>query len=189
MRYILASKSPRRAELLKGIGLNFKIIPSNVDESIVSTNLKPEDYCVKLAQLKSNDISSKYLDFTIIGADTIVYVNEKILNKPKNFIEASKMLNLLSNNTHQVFTGVSIKNINLDIEINFYEKTEVTFNKISENEISKYINDFRPFDKAGGYGIQDGSKVFIQKINGSYENIIGFPIAKFYQLTKDISSL
>ena len=94
------------------------------------------------------------------------------------------MLSILSNNTHIVLTGVSIKNINKKIEINFYESTEVTFNKLSENEISKYINDFRPFDKAGSYGIQDGSKVFIQKINGSYENIIGFPIAKFYQLKK-----
>jgi len=189
MKYILASKSPRRAEILKNSGFNFKIIPSKIDESKVSVNLKPEDYCVELAKSKSKNIANQYINYTVIGSDTIVYINGKILNKPKDFNDAKEMLNMLSGNTHEVFSGVSVKNINLNINISFYEKTEVTFYKVSSKEITNYINEFKPFDKAGSYGIQDGSKIFIKKINGSYENIMGFPISKFYQSIKYFSAL
>tara|TARA_B100000676_G_scaffold308141_1_gene368239 strand:- start:1269 stop:1844 length:576 start_codon:yes stop_codon:yes gene_type:complete len=189
MRYILASKSPRRSKILINAGYKIKIIPSNIDESKISETLNPEAYCVKLSKLKSKDIAMKYKNHTIIGADTIVYIKNKILNKPKNFNEAKKMLTNLSNNTHKVLTGVSIINIDLRINVSFYDTTKVTFYKLSENEINDYINKFKPYDKSGSYGIQDGSNIFIKKIVGSYENIMGFPISKFNQLIKKISSL
>ena len=189
MKYILASKSPRRSEILLKAGFKFKVIPSNVDESKISTNLLPKDYCVELAKLKSYDIAYKYKDCNVIGSDTIVYINNTILNKPKNFNDAKKMLCMLSNNTHIVLTGVSIINIDKKIDFNFYESTEVSFYKISETEIENYINEFKPYDKAGSYGIQDGSNLFVKKIVGSYENIVGFPISKFYQSLKKISTL
>ena len=189
MKYILASKSPRRSEILRKAGFKFKVIPSNVDECKISTNLSPKDYCVELAKLKSYDIAYKYKDSNVIGSDTIVYINNTILNKPKNFDDAKKMLRMLSNNTHIVLTGVSIINIDKKIDFNFYESTEVSFYKISEKEIENYINEFKPYDKAGSYGIQDGSNLFVKKIVGSYENIVGFPISKFYQSLKKISTL
>jgi len=189
MKYILASKSPRRSEILLKAGFKFKVIPSNIDESKISINLTPKDYCVELAKLKAYDIANKNKNCTIIGSDTIVYINNSILNKPKNFNDAKKMLSMLSNNTHSVLTGVSIVNINEKIDFNFYESTEVSFYKISDLEIENYINKFKPYDKAGSYGIQDGSNLFVKKIVGSYENIVGFPISKFYQSLKKISSL
>ncbi len=189
MKYILASKSPRRSEILLKAGFKFKVIPSNIDESKISINLTPIDYCVELAKLKAYDIANKNKNCTIIGSDTIVYINNSILNKPKNFNDAKKMLSMLSNNTHSVLTGVSIVNINEKIDFNFYESTEVSFYKISDLEIENYINKFKPYDKAGSYGIQDGSNLFVKKIVGSYENIVGFPISKFYQSLKKISSL
>lgn len=189
MKYILASKSPRRSEILQNAGFRFKVLPSNIDESKISTNLTPIDYCVELAKLKAYDIANKHKNCTIIGSDTIVYINNSILNKPKNFNDAKKMLTMLSNNTHTVLTGVSIVNINEKIDFNFYESTEVSFYKISDLEIENYINQFKPYDKAGSYGIQDGSNLFVKKIVGSYENIVGFPISKFYQSLKKISSL
>ena len=189
MKYILASKSPRRSEILKNAGFKFKIIPSNVDENIISTNLEPEDYCIRLAKLKSKDIAENHTDFTVIGSDTIVVINNEILNKPKNFHDAKKMLTMLSGKTHKVLTGVSIININKNVNVNFYDSTKVTFYKISDKEIEGYIKTFKPFDKAGSYGIQDGSNLFIKNIVGSYENIVGFPISKFYQSIKKISSL
>tara|TARA_Y100001970_G_scaffold82526_1_gene104468 strand:+ start:3324 stop:3884 length:561 start_codon:yes stop_codon:yes gene_type:complete len=184
MKFILASQSPRRIEILKKADFKFKAIASKIDESIISTNLDPEDYCMELAKLKSKAISKKYPDYTVIGADTIVFINGKILNKPLNFSEAKKMLNLLSGNTHKVLTGVSLQNQKLNINLSFFDVSEVTFYDISDLEINHYISNYNPLDKAGSYGIQDGSAIFVEKIYGSYENIMGFPIGRFYQSLK-----
>tara|TARA_Y100001970_G_scaffold84982_1_gene107164 strand:+ start:841 stop:1401 length:561 start_codon:yes stop_codon:yes gene_type:complete len=186
MKFILASKSPRRIEILKKSDFKFKIIPSKIDESVISTRLKPENYCMKLAELKSNDISKKNPEYTVIGADTIVFINDKILNKPSNIFEAKKMLNLLSGKTHKVLTGVSLQNQKLNINSTFVDISEVKFYPLSNSEIDNYISRYNPLDKAGSYGIQDGSAIFINKINGSYDNIMGFPISKFYQVLKSI---
>ena len=184
MKFILASKSPRRIEILEKANFKFKTIPSKIDESTISTSLDPKDYCIELAKLKSKDISKQYPDYTVIGADTIVFINQQILNKPLNSFEAKRMLNLLSGNTHKVLTGVSLQNQELNINLNFYDISEVTFYDISDSEIDNYISSYNPLDKAGSYGIQDGSALFIEKIYGSYENIMGFPISKFYQSLK-----
>jgi len=186
MKFILASKSPRRKEILKKINLKFKIIDAKIDESVIPQNNSPYEYSIRLAQLKAMDISKKNPNYTVIGADTIVSINHQILNKPQNFEEAKEMLNLLSNNTHQVITGVSLKNKSLDINENFYDVSFVSFYKLSDNEINYYINNYKPFDKAGSYGIQDYAGLFVKNIKGSYDNIVGFPVSKFYQILKKI---
>ena len=186
MKLILASKSPRRKEILEKGKFDFKIIPSNIDESIISTKLVPTDYCVKLAELKAKDISNKHMSHTVIGADTIVVINQIILNKPADAIEAKKMLKMLSGKVHQVITGVSLQNQELSINRTFFQISKVTFYELNDIEIDSYIKSYRPFDKAGSYGIQDGSALFIRKIEGSYDNIMGFPLSKFHQLVKKI---
>ena len=184
MNFILASKSPRRIEILNKANFNFKVIPSNVNEKLVSTNTSPKVYCMQLAKLKSLDISKKYQDQTVIGADTIVFIKDKILNKPKNISDSKRMLKLLSNNTHQVLTGVSLQNKLLNIDFTFFDITKVTFYPLDKLEIDNYIREYKPLDKAGSYGIQDGSALFVKSISGSYDNIMGFPISKFYQSLK-----
>jgi len=187
MKFILASKSPRRKEILEKGNFKFKIIPSNIDELSVSlVKVKPEEYCMKLATLKAKYISNQYIDYTIIGADTIVVIHDTILNKPSNSAEAQKMLKMLSDDTHQVITGVSLQNQKLNINHTFFEVSNVTFYKLDNNEINDYILDYKPFDKAGSYGIQDASSLFVKRIEGSYDNIMGFPLSHFNQLIKKI---
>ena len=110
--------------------------------------------------------------------------NDQILNKPCNFEEAKMMLNLLSNKTHEVITGVSLKNESLDINENFYDVSFVSFFQLTDEQINYYISHYKPFDKAGSYAIQDYAGLFIKNINGSYDNIVGFPVSKFYQIIK-----
>ena len=180
LKIILASKSSRRKHLLSRILNNFKVIDSKLDESKVKIE-KPSKYCKKLAQLKARKIAQNHTNDIIIGADTIVYLKKKILGKPKDYNEAFNMLKKLSGQTHTVYTGVSILSINQNLNINFSEKTNVTFYEISDNQIDWYITNNNPYDKAGSYGIQDGSQLFVKSINGNYENVIGLPISKIYR--------
>ena len=180
LKIILASKSSRRKYLLSRILNNFKIIDSKLDESKVKID-KPSKYCKKLAQLKARKIAQNHTNDIIIGADTIVYLKKKILGKPKDYNEAFNMLKKLSGQTHTVYTGVSILSINQNLNINFSEKTNVTFYEMSDNQIDWYITNNNPYDKAGSYGIQDGSQLFVKSINGNYENVIGLPISKIYR--------
>jgi len=184
MKFILASKSPRRKKILEKINLKFKIIDSKIDESIIPKNINPIEYSMKLARLKTTNISKENPNHTVIGADTIVLINNQILNKPKNYQEAKEMLTLLSNKTHEVITGVSLENKSLNIDEIFYDSTFVSFQKLNSNEINYYIDNYKPFDKAGSYGIQGYGGLFVKSINGSYYNIVGFPISKFYQILK-----
>ena len=184
MKFILASKSPRRKKILKKMNLDFKIIESNIDESVLTINMNPYRYSIELAELKAKNISIKNPNYTVIGADTIVSINKQILNKPKDFKEAKAMLDLLNGNIHEVITGVSLKNKSLNINESFYDVSFVSFYKLTNNEIINYINNYKPFDKAGSYGIQGYAGLFIKDIKGSYDNIVGFPISKFYQVIK-----
>ena len=181
MNIILASKSPRRKEILKNIFKDLKIVNPDYNENTIK-NKEPENYCMTIASGKASSVSKIYPQAYIISADTIVYLDENILGKPKNKSEAIEYLSLLSGNQHKVFTGVAI--INADKKINkvFFDMTLVYFNKLTKQEIEYYINNYHPFDKAGGYGIQDWSKVFIKKIDGCFYNVVGFPLPKFYKL-------
>ena len=179
-KIILASKSSRRRQLLKRILDDFRVIDSKLDESKIKLE-EPSNYCLKLARLKAEKISKKNKSDIVIGADTIVYFDKQILGKPKNYNEAYEMLSLLSNQTHIVYTGVSIISDREHINVNFTEKTYVTFYDLSDKQIDTYIHNNNPYDKAGGYGIQDGSQLFVKSIKGNYENVIGLPIAKIYR--------
>jgi len=176
---ILASGSPRRKQLLEQIDLEFEVVPSQIYEDF-SLNLSPTDFVEYYAQEKAKDVANSYLDKWVIGADTIVVFESHILGKPKNEKDSFQMLKRLSGNTHQVITGVSIQNIKQDISDSFHERTNVTFNTLSDNIINYYIETYEPFDKAGSYGIQDWFSVCVNRIDGCFYNVMGFPLSSFY---------
>ena len=181
MKFILASSSPRRQELLLRLQTPFDIILPNVDESMIAPDGNPETYCTSLAELKANDISQHYPDMLVIGADTIVVLDDLILGKPDDKAQAQEMLETLSGKTHHVYTGVCLKWAKKNIHHLFVEITMVTFRELELSDISHYIESCPPYDKAGAYGIQDWSAVFVKGINGCYDNVVGFPISRFYQ--------
>ena len=176
---ILASGSPRRKQLLEQIDLEFEVVPSQIYEDF-SLNLSPADFVEYYAQEKAKDVANSYPDKWVIGADTIVVFESHILGKPKNEKDSFQMLKRLSGNTHQVITGVSIQNIKQDISDSFHERTNVTFNTLSDNIINYYIETYEPFDKAGSYGIQDWFSVCVNRIDGCFYNVMGFPLSSFY---------
>ncbi len=192
---ILASASPRRKELLEQIGLSFEICPARGEEII--TKILPEEVVQELSQQKAREVAAmlrQYAadhtdimtpqDILVIGADTVVAAEGKILGKPKDEEDAYHMLSMLSGKTHAVYTGVTF--IFLDKngragEHTFFEKTDVTMYPMSEAEIRRYIATGEPMDKAGSYGIQGKCAIYIEKINGDYNNVVGLPIARIYQ--------
>ena len=178
---ILASKSPRRSFLLKGLGLNFEIISSNAEE-IYPDHLQPFDVALFLAQLKADNLDLPRLDprALIIAADTIVVLDEEIIGKPANHIDAVKMLKKLSGRKHEVITGICLKS--RDRQKTFFVESSVWFKELNDDEIEYYIERFQPFDKAGGYGIQEWiGYIGIIRIEGSYFNIMGLPVKELYE--------
>ena len=186
MKFILASSSPRRRELLLRLQTPFDIILPDVDESIIPPDGSPETYCTALAELKANDISQHYPNNLVIGSDTIVVLDNNIMGKPEDKAMAQNMLETLSGKTHHVYTGVCLKWADKNIHHLFAEITMVTFRELSEADINHYIESCPPYDKAGSYGIQDWSAVFVQEIKGCYDNVVGFPISRFYQELKKL---
>ncbi|MDO4535788.1 MAG: Maf-like protein [Clostridium perfringens] len=186
MEIVLASKSPRRQELLRRIVDNFKIIESNFDEDSIKFNGDIEEYVKSLAMGKAlnvkRDIENKSL---IIGVDTVVFYDNKILGKPKNYDDAYSMLSALSGNTHKVYSGVCIFDTEKLESKSFVCETKVKFSKINKSQIEKYIMSKEPMDKAGAYGIQGLGGVFVEKIEGCYYNVMGLPLNK---LNKELSS-
>ena len=173
---ILASGSPRRRALLENYGFRITVIKPDFDESTVTVK-NPEALVTELARGKNRCVRQKYKDALILSADTVVSINGKILGKPENTAQAHEMLNMLSGNTHTVFTGVCISAG--DAECVFCEKTDVRFYKLSEAQISRYIESGSPFDKAGGYGIQDDMGIgFIESVYGELSNVIGLPMGR-----------
>lgn len=180
---ILASASPRRKEIFALADLSFEVLPSSVEE--VVTKEIPHEVVMELASQKAWDIWEKtQKDRMVVGADTVVACDGKILGKPKDEEDAFKMLSMLSGRTHQVYTGVSL--IWKDREHTFYEETEVTFYPMTEEEIFQYISTKEPMDKAGAYGIQGKAAAFIRGICGDYYNVVGFPIARFLQEVRQL---
>lgn len=174
---ILASKSPRRKELLEQAGLNFSIIPSGFDENTVSIK-EPAGYAMHLAQNKALDIARQYPARVVIGADTIVVIDDAVLNKPRDKNQAREMLLRLSGKTHQVITGFSIVCAAENREYTSFCQTEVLFKTMSQAEIEWYIDTGEPYDKAGGYAIQGLGSFMIEKVNGSYTNVVGLPVCE-----------
>ena len=176
-RLILASKSPRRSELLKQTGLTFSVIPSNFDEDTVALS-NPDSDVVTLAESKALDISRKHPDAWVIGADTIVLIGRKILGKPASAEEAFEMLQRLSGKTHQVLTGYCICCKKKNRVFSETVKTDVNFKSLPDAEINWYIQTGEPFDKAGGYAIQGIGSFLVRSINGSYTNVVGLPVCE-----------
>ncbi len=183
-KLILASASPRRRELLVQAGFEFEIIPSTLEEEITET--RPEEVVKRLSAQKAEDVFNKMKDrqnYIVIGADTVVAVDDKILGKPLSKDEAADMLKCLQGRSHHVYTGVALyweedgKNF---IE-NFYVCTTVTFYSMTEKEISNYVSTGEPLDKAGAYGIQEKGALFIKEIRGDYNNVVGLPLGELYQ--------
>ncbi|UCD79377.1 MAG: septum formation inhibitor Maf, partial [Desulfobacterales bacterium] len=174
---ILASKSPRRRDLLEQAGLEFSVVASEFDENSVIPS-SPETYVKYLAESKAQDISRKYPDSWVIGADTIVFINDNILGKPTSSDEARRMLKILNDTTHQVVTGYCICHQNKPCSFSETVKTDVRFKKLTQKEIEWYINSGEPFDKAGGYAIQGLGMFLVKRINGSYTNVVGLPVCE-----------
>tara|TARA_B100001564_G_C20647589_1_gene675173 strand:- start:826 stop:1410 length:585 start_codon:yes stop_codon:yes gene_type:complete len=179
-KIILASKSPRRAEILRMIGIKFKVAPSKIKEEI-NQNIDLGEIAISISREKARVISNKYPKDIIIGADTIVVLNNEIFGKPKNLDESKLMLEALSGNSHKVITGVTLMNEGNSVVKTFSEVTEVFVQKIPTNKIEYYINNFNTLDKAGSYGIQEWFSIWIKKINGCYYNVMGLPVSKFYR--------
>ena len=193
-KIVLASASPRRKMLLEQMGLEFEICPSNKEEIIKST--VPSEVCVELSKQKAEDVAAGIREYNhthpeittpqdimVIGADTIVAYKDRILGKPKSCEEAKEMLTLLSGNTHEVYTGVTIVIIYKDGragEYSFYESTDVTFYPLKEKEIDEYISSGEPMDKAGAYGIQGSFSKYVKKIDGDFNNVVGLPVSRLY---------
>ncbi len=186
----LASASPRRSELLTQAGFSFTAMPSSVEEVIQGDT--PSEIAEDLAFQKADDVykrlKQEYAEsnYMVIGADTIVYYDGEILGKPSDKLEAFDMLKMLSDRTHQVYTGLAIiRRINgTKTATLFHEKTDVTFYPISDEELRAYIATNDPMDKAGAYGIQGPFAVHVKKIDGDYNNVVGLPIARLYQALK-----
>jgi len=177
---ILASKSPRRQQLLKDLDIPFTVITKEIEE-VYPTHLKATEITDFLSDLKSKPFRNELTEKDIlITSDTIVWSNNKALGKPKDYNDAFNMLKELSNNTHQVITSICILSKNLKRIIN--DTTTVTFKELTDYEIDYYINNYKPFDKAGAYGIQEWiGKIGITEIKGSYFNVMGFPVHKLYK--------
>ena len=174
---ILASQSPRRKYLLEQAGIVFEVLPSQIDENYF-THRRPATHVKKLALAKAEDIALKNPDRWVIGADTIVFINASILEKPTSKANARMMLQKLGGKTHQVYTGFAICNYQQMHAHVDYVKTDVHFKKLSDAEIKWYLNTEEPYDKAGAYAIQGLGASLIKKISGSYTNVVGLPVCE-----------
>ena len=182
MEIILASASPRRKMLLEQLGLNFSINPSEIDESIVEIK-DPQQLVQRLSYLKASSIKRNQSQI-IIGADTVVSNNNKILEKPVDEKEAKRMLRKLSGTTHQVLTGITI--INQDRVITDYESTDVQFKELTIAEIEDYVATGEPLDKAGSYGVQGQGAVLVKRIEGCFYNVVGLSLYRLTQMMNEI---
>ena len=184
MKILLASNSPRRKELLKELGFDFEVVSVDCDE-VYPTDLAVEKIAAYLSELKSNAFRTLNFSEVLITADTIVALNQEILGKPNDEVHSKEMLRKLSGKTHQVYTGITLKTLTQTIT-----KTDVAnveFDEISDEELDFYIQKYRPFDKAGSYGIQEWlGMAKIKNIEGSFYTIMGLPTHLVYSLLKDL---
>lgn len=184
---VLASQSPRRRELLEQLGLEFTIQPSTVEEKVTSED--PVEVVRELSRQKAQDVADQMEkehpghDMVVLGADTIVVYKGRILGKPADRDDAEKMLHMLQGNTHSVYTGVTL--IGKGKSVTFAEETKVKMYPVSHEEITWYIETKEPDDKAGSYAVQGLGARFIQKIEGDYNNVVGLPAGRIYQILRN----
>lgn len=199
-RIVLASNSPRRKELLERVGIAFEVWPSDKEE--VVSSVIPKDICTELSRQKALDVASQIrtyndahpdltteADILVIGADTIVAKDDRILGKPENDAEAKNMLRLLSDNDHCVYTGVTFVFMSREGRVGehtFYEETGVRFYPLDEEDIEEYVSSGDASDKAGAYGIQTAAASFVRSVEGDFYNVVGLPIARMLQELKGL---
>ena len=179
---ILASTSPRRSELMTLAGFRFDVICADIDE-IVPEKAMPQEVVMSLALQKAQAVAKDHRKSAVVGSDTVVALDGKILGKPRSEKEAAEMLRSLSGRIHKVFTGVAI--VCGEKVTSFFEETEVEFYPLTDQEILDYVATGEPMDKAGAYGIQGRGSVLVKRINGDYFNVMGLPISKVYRELKD----
>ncbi len=182
-KLILASASPRRAEILTAVGWKFEKQTADIDETELPGE-KPEDYVRRLAREKAVAVAGKYTDALVLGADTIVVIEDKIVGKPKDFADARRMLEMLSGRWHEVLTGVALVKItagNLQIKVEM-QRTRVKFARLASAEIEFLVELGEPLDKAGAYAVQAQAALFIEQIEGDYWNVVGLPVSLVYEL-------
>lgn len=201
IKIILASGSPRRKELLAQAGYDFDVCPSLSEEDLEV--MAPSEYVMRLAKMKADEVCNRLIAedmgrrvkklperFVVLGADTVVSLNGRILGKPYDYDDAYNTLNSLSDQTHQVYTGVCLIYVEgrAKTSSSFFEMTDVTFYPVSHEEIIQYLATNEPFDKAGSYGIQGKGGLFVKGIEGDYNNVVGLPLARVYhELEKLVS--
>ncbi|HLN61279.1 MAG TPA: Maf family protein [Symbiobacteriaceae bacterium] len=182
MHIVLASQSPRRQELLRQVGLSFTVIPSGVDER-VDTPMRPDQLVEHLALIKAADVAAREPGALVVGADTIVVVDDAVLGKPRDRADAIAMLQRLSGRVHQVMTGVAL--ISGDRRLVAHEETTVRFRPLTLPEIERYVDSGEPMDKAGSYGIQGRASAMITGIEGDYFNVVGLPLCRTVQMLSE----
>jgi septum formation protein len=183
-RIILASASPRRKQLASEMGLKFEVIPSKYEEDL-SISLPPEELVMEFAYGKASDVANGFKEGIVIGMDTIVFHEGKVLGKPKDRMDAFNMLKSYSGKSHKVFSGICLINCLTKQIIKDYEVTEVSFAEMNDYEINKYLDTGDPLDKAGAYGVQN-CFIFIEKVSGCYFNVVGFPARNLYKNLKKL---
>jgi len=178
---ILASNSPRRKELLRQIGLEFRVDPADVDERVLPNEL-PEGYAVRVALDKARVAAARAGTGIVIAADTIVVLNNEILGKPADPADAERMLKLLSGNVHRVITGLAVMDADTGKALTRASVTRVWFRSLAQHEIKSYVDTGEPLDKAGAYGIQEHGALLVEKIDGCYFNVVGLPLSLLGEL-------
>ena len=181
-RLILATASPRRRQILQQAGIDFITVVSGFNEPDFQDNTMPEKYVMKCARGKAESVSSDFEEAVVIGADTIVVSNNRVLGKPADITEAFDYMKLLSGCEHDVYTGICIVDVMSGQKAVGYEKTSVLFRDLSDREISQYIHAINPLDKAGAYAIQGPGSMVVESIRGCYYNVVGLPVARIEKM-------
>ena len=182
---ILASTSPRRAELLRQMNLDFRVVPSDAAE-IFDEQLSPRELCQLNARRKARAVAKKIPDALVLGADTLVFLGAGVLGKPADLAEAERMLASLQSRTHQVVTGVSLIHLRRHRERLFAASTDVRFHPLTAEQIKDYLAKVNPLDKAGAYAIQEHGDKIVAEISGSFSNVVGLPVE---QLNAELTAL
>ena len=183
MKFILASSSPRRRDLLTSIGLEFDVLPSNVPE-VHRQGEAAEEYVARLSRDKANALAAQHPDRWVIAADTTVLLGDELLEKPVDAADAERMLATIAGKTHLVYTGVTLENVARGYRDTRVAESEVRMLPLSAEEIEWYVRTGEPLDKAGSYAVHGIASMFIEAIHGSYTNVVGLPLATLYQMLR-----
>jgi septum formation protein len=178
---ILASASPRRGDLLRHMGLQFQTIPSEAPE-VLHEHLSPHEICQLNAYRKARSVAKSHPDHCVLGADTLVCLDRQLLGKPSSLDDAVRMLSLLQGRSHQVITGVCLLHLRSHRQQTFATSTQVTFHPLDTRQIHSYLGRIDPLDKAGAYAIQHSGELLVERIEGSFSNVVGLPIERILPL-------